>query len=319
MAAAVPVAVAADPLQGVHDVLTVCGILDANDRNRIIQREGYTDLDSMALVLRSDKKVEDMRKRMKDLPANAGRVNIGGVAVERLQAFAWWARDRRTRGLPLNSVDFTLAVIDTVIAKKDVEDEERAQDPDVTECGQFEPNLFDVFEEKFINLLARCKGARHTSLRYVVRPENPPDEFADEEERRMFEIELAGPGFASDNRAVYRKLKAVLIDTPGYTWIKQFDEREDGRAAFLAWQEHYNGRGERSKRLKLAQNRVENVFYKSESSLPFEKVSAILTSNFIVLDKDPDTRTSERKKVEYLLRAIKDPDFQSARTTIQAM
>jgi hypothetical protein len=312
-------AVAPNPLEGVHHVLTVCGIVEEAKRNNIIQAEGFTDLDSMALVLRTDEKVENMRKRMISLSVAAGRTAIGGVALERLQAFAWWARDRRMRGIALNSVDFTLAVIDTVVAEKDTQEEEQADNPDVEALGKFDPALFDVFEEKFINMLARCQGVRHSSLRYVVRPEDPPDTFADDEERRMFEMELAGPGFAADNRSVYRKLKAALLDSNGYTWIQPFDERENGRAAFLAWQEHYNGKGEKSKRLKLAQSRIDNVFYKSESSLPFEKVTSILTSNFVVLDKDPDTRLSERRKVEYLLRAIKDPDFQAARTTVQAM
>jgi hypothetical protein len=34
---------------------------------------------------------------------------------------------------------------------------------------------------------------------------------------------------------IYRDLKAYLIDTPGFTWIKAFDAIEDWRGAYLAW------------------------------------------------------------------------------------
>ena len=63
----------------------------------------------------------------------------------------------------------------------------------------------------------------------------------------MYEFPLAGPAFQMDNMAVYRKLKAFLVDSPGWVWIEPHDTAANGRAAFLAWTGHYDGIGELSK------------------------------------------------------------------------
>ena len=46
----------------------------------------------------------------------------------------------------------------------------------------------------------------------------------------MYQLPLVGTGFEANNTSVYRKLKAYLIDGPGWAWIEPFDGREDGRA-----------------------------------------------------------------------------------------
>ena len=49
----------------------------------------------------------------------------------------------------------------------------------------------------------------------------------------------------------------------------------NGRGAFLAWANHYNGQGELSKRTAMAKARNKSLFYKYERSLPFEKVTSV--------------------------------------------
>jgi hypothetical protein len=82
----------------------------------------------------------------------------------------------------------------------------------------------------------------------TLLPEATPAEFATTEEERMYQFPLTGGSFKLDNQTVYWKLKAFLIDSPGWAWIKPHDTAEDGRAAFMAWTKHYNGEGELSKR-----------------------------------------------------------------------
>jgi hypothetical protein len=47
--------------------------------------------------------------------------------------------------------------------------------------------------------------------------------------------------FKLDKQKVYQKLEACLIDLPGWVWIEPHNMAEDGRAAYLAWTEHYDG------------------------------------------------------------------------------
>ena len=90
------------------------------------------------------------------------------------------------------------------------------------DLAKFEPDDFDTHKDAFINLLAQTYGVLKEPIRYVVHPEAVPNEFQNEEEERMFRIPLVGAVFESDNRANFRKLKAFLINTPGWAWIEPF-------------------------------------------------------------------------------------------------
>jgi len=298
---------AAIPFADLHAVFAVCGITDAAIRTRIIDNEGFATLADVG-ELESDQDVLEMAKRMSSRTQGEGRVTLGTVQIKHLQSLVWWVRDRRKRNLALNANDFNVAARDAAKMDKAIEKDRRDGDVSVKDLNKFDPDDFDIHEDAFLNLLAQTKGAQRESLRYVVRAEQEPDDFVDEQEERMFQMPLAGPGFQEDNRAVYRLLKSFLIDTAGWAWIEQYGPTENGRAAFWAWSNHYNGQGELSKRTSLAKARVEGLHYKNERSMSFEKYTELLTKSFTTLDKDEDERLSERQKVEKLLKGISTPD-----------
>ena len=73
----------------------------------------------------------------------------------------------------------------------------------------------------------------------------------------------------------------------------------------MAWTAHYNGEGELSKRTALAKAKLDQLHYKNERSMSFEKCTEVMTKCFNTLHKDPDQRYSDRQKVEKLLKSIK--------------
>jgi hypothetical protein len=156
--------------------------------------------------------------------------------------------------------------------------------------------------------LAQSYGAICEPLHYVVRPDAVPEAFATTEEERMYQFPLTGNSFQLDNQAVYRKLKAFLINLPGWAWIKPHDQAKNGRVAYKAWSANYNGVGELSKRMAIAKTRLDQLHYKNERSMSFEKCTEIMTKCFNTLHKDPDHHYSPRQKVEKLLKAIKCQD-----------
>ena len=83
-------------------------------------------------------------------------------------------------------------------------------------------------------------------MRYIVRDTNAPANFADEAERRLYQIPTVGTAFTEDNKRVYRLLRSYLAGTPCIDWIEVHERTEDGRAAWLALTAHYNGAGELS-------------------------------------------------------------------------
>jgi hypothetical protein len=51
----------------------------------------------------------------------------------------------------------------------------------------------------------------------------------------QFPLVLAGASFELNNQTIYRKLKAYLIDLPGWwAWIEPHDTTKNGRNAYLA-------------------------------------------------------------------------------------
>jgi hypothetical protein len=182
------------------------------------------------------------------------------------------------------------------------------KEPSLTDLGKFDPDDFDAHEDAFLNLLAQSFGVLKEPLRYIVCSDTIPDAFVSSEEQRMYQFPLTGGSFELDNQMVYRKLKAFLIDSPGWAWIEPHDTAENGRAAFLAWTAHYNGEGELSKHTAIAKSKLETLHYRNERSMSFERCTEIMTKCFNTLHKDVDQRYSDRQKVEKLLKAIRCQD-----------
>ena len=105
----------------VHAVLTVCGIISPQDRQRIVMNEGFNTLEDFA-VMDGDQDVVDMAKRLAGRPA-ASRVNLGTVQIKALQALIWWIHDRQTHGQPLVAADWDQAAMTAARVHKRIEKE----------------------------------------------------------------------------------------------------------------------------------------------------------------------------------------------------
>ena len=293
----------------VHAVLIVCGLAGAADRNNLINVEGFANLGTLS-ILTNDRTVDDMAKRAASRTAAAGRVLLGTVQLQNIKALAWWVRDCLKRGQPLAAADFTPAVLQDSLERKEIE----ANVPDtsitVRDLEKFNPNEFEFHEEAFKNLLGCTKGVRGEFLAYVTRDRVAPAVPRTDAERRMYEMTLAGPKYDADNAATFRLLKAFLSTTPGEVWIEEHEATQNGRDAFLALCDHYNGQGELSKRLALAKASIQMLHYRHENALPFESYVSKLRKAFITLNKDPDERLSNRQQVEKLLHGINTSDHE---------
>ena len=268
----------------VDAVLDVCGIGDAVQRLRIVQNEGFGTLADFGLM-DGDHDVVDMAKRLAGRPA-ATRVNLGTVQIKALQALVWWIHDRQTHGQALVGAEWTQAALTAARQSKRIDKEREKTDASVGDLVKFDPDIFETCEDAFKNLLAQKIGVAKVSLLYVVRARVVPAAFVDATEERLYQLQLAGAAFETDNRTVFRLLKEYLNNTAGWAWIEAFNDTEDGRDAFWAWADHYNGAGELSKRTELAKASIKTLHYKSETAMPFETFSEKLTRAMAVLDKD---------------------------------
>jgi hypothetical protein len=76
---------------------------------------------------------------------------------------------------------------------------------------------------------------------YIICNVIIPVEFVDDAKSHIYQLPVAGEAYSTDNKSVYHLLKSFLINTSGWTWIELYNATENGRGAFLAWTNHYNG------------------------------------------------------------------------------
>jgi hypothetical protein len=232
------------------------------------------------------------------------------LQVKKLQALCYWVCDQQKHGQALDHEDWDNEMMASTIERMRIDKERDTGAISVSDLGKFDPEEFETGETAFVNLLSQTHGTQGESLKYVACDAVMPAVFADDDERRMYQLPLTGGAFEEDNKQTFCLLKSYLINMPGWTWIESFNATENSHGAFLAWATHYNRQGELLKRTAMAKAKIKNLFYKNKWRLMFEKVVEILSKSFSILDKDLDERLSECQKVEKLLSCIQIQDME---------
>ena len=139
----------------------------------------------------------------------------------------------------------------------------------------------------------------------MVRTEPPPGPLTtmSQRDRELYRYLLNGRHYNLDNMTVYRLLSDVVAGTSGYTWIRDHDRSQNGRAAWMALVVHYEGGGQREKRMSAAVATIQALHYKNESVFAYKDFSRKLLEA-LPDRKDTDEELSEFQKVKLLLEKI---------------
>ena len=73
---------------------------------------------------------------------------------------------------------------------------------------------------------------------------------------------LHGAHFRAGSRHVHQLLKNYLVAETAKKWIKSLKQHANGRHNMLALREHYQGEGNASRCIALAEHMRENLHYK---------------------------------------------------------
>jgi hypothetical protein len=201
--------------------------------------------------------------------------------------------------------------MNAAMIRKEAEQNYGKIDVDITDPGKCQTDHgWDNWQLAFVNKLNRTLGAARVPIDCVVRPEWDDDDelFLTEDERRRYKMPLQGKNFRHDNKLVFQMLKSACIKSDAWAWIRSFDRAADGRKAWLALSEHYDGSGELSKRVERAKAELERLHYKDEKVFPCEKFITKLKENFNVLEKDKHEDLSGRQRVNLMTKAICSTD-----------
>jgi hypothetical protein len=118
---------------------------------------------------------------------------------------------------------------------------------------------------------------------------------------------LVGPSFQRDNAKVYGIVKQLVLEGPGRTYILGFDTAADGRGAWQALRDHFEGDGFRNRNVEEAYSTLEHLSYEGEKrGFTFEKFVERHMDCFLELARFNEPML-ESKKVRDFLNRIKDP------------
>jgi hypothetical protein len=106
----------------IHAVLAICGFSNVMDRTSIINNEGFQLIADFGVL--EDKDVFEMVNRLGNCTVAAGRVNIGAIQVQKLQALCYWVRDQQKHGQGITQDDWDDNTVMATIEKMHIERDE---------------------------------------------------------------------------------------------------------------------------------------------------------------------------------------------------
>lgn len=285
----------------VNLVLTVCQA-NQQERNVFIVRERLDSLRDFAELTNRD--ITELASKLERRTVADGRIILPSKVLKNIQALCFWAREKIRKGEGLNPADFTEAEL---VATKEVMRirEEGQKDAPSIKPDKFDPDKWTSWSKQFVTYLSHVTGQQFSPLDYVVRQEPAPQPLEEmtERDRALYSYPLNGRHFNLDNMTAYRLLSDLVNGTSGYTWISAFDRAQNGREAWLTLVEHYEGGGQREKRMSAAVASIKSLHYKNESVFSFEDFSRKLIQAYRDLE-GTDEEMTNFNKVKTMLEKI---------------
>lgn len=163
---------------------------------------------------------------------------------------------------------------------------EDGDDDDITIPTLTGSSTWVSFRDAFSAKLGSTKGRRGFMLLYVIdttvrsalRANATLFEVAnvslDDDQIFCTQVTYFGPGFKQDNILVWNKLKGLILNSPPYNHIAEFNTTRNGRKAWITLKEFYEGEGFLARNRDRAFSRLNNTFYKGETNrYNFENMS----------------------------------------------
>lgn len=236
--------------QGVRMALQVCGA-DANQRDAIVG-EGLGRMSDLMIL--DDKEITEMMSNITRLPVNRGGIRIGAIITKKVKALVYWCKQQKRQGADCDANRFTEEELEMALDRMAVEAGEDESKPELP--AKFDPNKWISWVKKVENFLWQTKGRNDTPLIYVVRKPRAQDapQFTSPEEERIYQVAHRGQAFTWDNQKVFEILTQLLSGTMAWTWISRYEAAKNGKGAFTALQNHYDGPGQVKIRLSHARH-----------------------------------------------------------------
>jgi hypothetical protein len=254
------------------------------------------------------------------------QVRIPFLSLTRLKAMRYWVLAQRCIGVDNPNVnDFAGEVIEETLArmKADSDFKLATEDTNIRKPEKLtDLAKWTKFWELLTTYLGRVKGAALTALSYLVRDHEEVTrahhdaEYQSVQERLIATTALNGTHFNLDNRTLYDEFKPLVVDGPGWSFIKKFDRLKDGRAAVFALKSQAEGTS-----AKLT--RRQSAYASIASSAYLGPRKGFTFASYVTLHQsahneplDLEEPVSESKKVTDFLKGIRDPSLNTGKSIV---
>jgi hypothetical protein len=241
------------------------------------------------------------------------------LAVKKLIAYCFWTAKRTRTAGTVTPDAFTAAKCTRALTElcNSEEREESSKDVDIVKVEALKTITgWFKWNEKWLNLLSQLHGLAKTPMVHVicdvadVTDAVCEAEYSDSDERLIATTLLSGNHCIADNKRVRRELKALTVeDGAGWTYIKQFNKKEDGREAYLALQPQCEGDSASLTCKARAYNKISKAKYSGErQNYDFQKyIEAHQSAYNKILDVDPkEAIFPKTKRAQDFLAGIND-------------
>jgi hypothetical protein len=211
----------------------------------------------------------------------------------------------------------TPAILASLIGLKEAEDAYAHPPaiPTLDKIDRIRAHIEDI-DAQLLKTLGRAK----TPLAYVVRTNeivlahnaDPSGGYNTVQEEMVARMPHTHPSYREDTIAVWNVIRDSIHDTEAFSWVKRFERRRDGRAAYIALTAHYLGDAKNEALRKTADNKILNTFYGGEKNR-FNWTCYVSVHKECHNDLEATgTAMPEDDKVRRLLMGIHTPSLQTA-------
>jgi len=292
-----------------------------------IQGNGYETIGDLAVTEESTLNHLPKYLRAWHIPnaLPAQQVRLGIVPLEKIKAMRYWVLAQRREGFEEDADDFDndVAIATLEVMRQGKDQKEATELVTIAKpTALTELKGWIKFWLKFSSYLSRIRGAAHIPLTYLVRDHGEVTDdiaaadYETEDARLIATTVLEGPHYLLDNTTLFDEFKPLVVDGPGWGFIKKFDKAKDGRKAVLALKRQAEG-------LSATQTRKAAAYASLNASQYRGARRGYTYDNYVSVHQeahnellDLDEPVPETKKVTDFLKGIQDPILAVGKTVV---
>jgi hypothetical protein len=290
------------------DVLTWVGFLKSEQK---ILKGQLGDSPKNFLTITS-RELEQVAKELASTSSGTAKMTIGLTRMKLLKGLIHWANDKERIGLevtmqiPSNDEvgakfefleELRVSIERQGIRMKTTESQSEARSKTASPGKLKDERQWDKWEKGLVLMLSILRGVNGVPLSYVIREKEHQrgvqyNSFIDES---VAKVSLKGPPFEADTRTVHETIEMLTGGENATHWLKELENKADGRKDMTALRSHFRGAGNQSRRISSAQGLHATLHYKNEQAMKFTDFITKVKAMFDIYQDCGEPQTESAK------------------------